>query len=574
MAFLKPKQIHGHTYWYIVESRRVGGRVKTVNIAYLGRADEILHRWLQQERPAERLKSFSHGGVAVLLSLAERLGLVELIDQHIRPSRPSRPTRRLLSVGQTLVLAAIGRALHPTSKRGWAAWARQTTVGWLWAFDPKKITSAFFWDQMDRLPAEALVAVQAELGRRVLERFDISAESLFYDVTNFYTFIDSRNKHCDLPQRGRSKQKRNDLRQFQVGMLVSRDGWVPLLAKLYRGNRNDVTTFPEGLEAIRQQCKELGISAAAVTLVADKGNISRKNWRLLDASELGYVVSLVPSHHKDWAYRPLEEFTPCQVRDVGEMRVLRGQATIAGGERAVVVLDSPTLRDGQMRGLQQHMLPVVKGLAGVENSLKTAKRRRRRDVIERQIQRVLHDRPSAGKLIRYQLTQRKSRPGFWELDWWVDTDAFGYLRDRVYGRRILTTNRDSWPTEEIIWAYWGQSEAELVFRQMKDPEFLALRPQYHWTDQKIEVHSFCCVVGYLLAALVRRHARRLGYSQGMAGLLGMLNEVRMVLRTECSGRPGRPRVHWQLEEADPDTLRLYQSLVHPGYELGPTPPEA
>jgi len=216
------------------------------------------------------------------------------------------------------------------------------------------------------------------------------------------------------------------------------------------------------------------------------------------------------------------------------------------------------------------MLPLMKGLAHVQNSLQAAKRRRRRDVIERQIQRVLHDRPSAGKLIRYQLTQRNSQPGFWELDWWVDTDAFEYLRDRVYGRRILTTNRHGWPTEEIIWAYWGQAEAELVFRQMKDPEFLALRPQFHWTDQKIEVHSFCCVMGYLLAALVRRHARRLGYSQGMAGLLGMLNEVRMVLRTECSGRPGRPRVHWQLEEADRDALRLYQSLVHPDYELGPT----
>ena len=231
MAFLKPKQIHGHTYGYIAEFRRVGGQVKTVNVAYLGRADDILPRWLQQERPVERLQSFSHGGVAVLLSLADRLGLVERIDQHVQPSRATRPTRRLLSVGQTLLLAAIGRALHPTSKRGWATWARQSTVGWLWRFDPKKITSAFFWDQMDRLPAEALVAVQAELARRVLDRFGISPESLFYDVTNFYTFIDSRNLRCDLPQRGKNKQKRNDLRQFQVEMLVSRDGWVPLLGK-------------------------------------------------------------------------------------------------------------------------------------------------------------------------------------------------------------------------------------------------------------------------------------------------------------------------------------------------------
>jgi transposase len=574
MAYLKPKEIHGHTYWYIVESRRVGGRVKTVNLAYLGRAEQILRGLRQGDRAAEGLKSFSHGGVAVLLSLADRLGLVELIDRYVQPPRPSCPTRRRLSVGQTLLLAAIGRALHPTSKRGWSAWAGGTSWGALWGFDPGRITSAFFWDQMDRLPVKALMPIQAELGRRVMDLFDVSAESLFYDVTNFYTFIDSRNTHCDLPQRGKNKQKRNDLRQFQMGMLVSRDGWIPLLAKLYRGNHNDVSTFPQALAAIRQQCRQLRIDPHQVTLVADKGNVSRKNWQLLDASQIGHVVSVVPSQHKDWAYRPAEEFQTCEVPEVGEVRVLRGQADVAGRQRTVIVLDSPTLRDGQLRGLGQQIQPVMWALSRLRNTLLTAKRRRRRSAIEGQVECILEKRPAVGKLIRWELTERQDRRGFWTLDWWVNAEAFEFLRDRQYGRRMLTTNRDDWSSEAVIWAYWGQAEAELVFRQMKDPEFMALRPQYHWTDQKIEVHSFCCVVGYLLGALLRRHARRMGYPQGMAGLLEMLNGVRMVLRTAQSGRPGRPKVHWQREETDPDALRLYQSLVHPNYELGPTDPDA
>ena len=574
MAYLKPKRIHGHTYWYVAESRRVGGRVKTVNLAYLGKPEDILRSLNQADRPAERLKSFSHGAVAVLLSLADRLGLVELIDRYVRPSRSSRPTRRLLSVGQTLLLAAIGRALHPTSKRGWSAWARQTTWGQLWRFDPERITSAFFWDQMDRLPVEALMPIQAELGRRVMDIFEVSADSLFYDVTNFYTFIDSRNRHCDLPQRGKNKQKRNDLRQFQMGMLVSRDGWIPLLAKLYRGNHNDVSTFPQALAAIRQQCAELRIDPHQVTLVADKGNVSRKNWQLLDASEIGHVVSLVPSQYKDWAYRPLEDFGTCQLPEVGELRVLRGQAELAGRQRTLIVLDSPSLRDGQLRGLQQQMQPVMWALSRLRNTLLTAKRRRRGGAIEGQVERILAKRPAVRKLIRWELTEAQDRRGFWMLDWWVNAEAFEFLRDHQYGRRMLATNRDDWPSEAVIWAYWGQGEAELVFRQMKDPEFLALRPQYHWTDQKIQVHSFCCVLGYLLGALLRRHARRMGYQQGMAALLEMLNGVRMVLRTAQSGRPGRPKVHWQREETDPHALRLYQSLVHPNYELGPTDPHA
>jgi len=572
MARLKSKTIHGRKYWYVVESRRVGGKVKTIHRAYLGRAEDLLDR-LQQRQATERLKSFSHGGVAVLLSLAERLRLVELIDQHLRPPRRSRPARRLLSVGQTLLLAAIGRALHPTSKRGWADWAQTTTLGWLWRFDPRQIDSPFFWDQMDRLGVEALETIQAELGRRVLREFGISPDSLFYDVTNYYTFIDSRNRRCHLPQRGKNKQKRYDLRQFQMGMLVAQDGWVPLLAKLYAGNRNDVSTFPEALEAIARQCGALGLAPGAVTLVADKGNVSQKNWGLLDATAFGYVVSLTPSQHKDWAARPLEAFTTCQVPEVGEMRLLRGQTPIAGRPRTVVVLDSPTLRDGQLRGLTQQLQPVLRALTGLQDALRTATRRRRREVIERQVQGVLRNTPTVRRLVRYELTERDGDSGFWRFDWWLDVETYEHLRDRQFGRRMLATSRDGWATEQIVAAYWRQAEAELVFRAMKAPECLALRPQYHWTDQKIEVHSFCCVVGYLLASLVRRQARAMGYPQDVTGLLTMLNGVRMVLRTDATGRPGRPRVQWQLEETDPEVLRFYQSLVHADYELGPTAPK-
>ncbi|MFC1636963.1 hypothetical protein ACFL5Z_19240, partial [Planctomycetota bacterium] len=168
-------------------------------------------------------------------------------------------------------------------------------------------------------------------------------------------------------------------------------------------------------------------------------------------------------------------------------------------------------------------------------------------------------------------TEDKQRKGHWQFDWWIDMDAYQWLRDRIYGRRVLVSNHRTWLSEDVIRAYWGQSEAELVFRQMKDPEFLALRPQFHWTDQKIRVHSFCCVVGYLLAALIRRHARQMGYTEGLNVLLERLTEVRIVLRSEFRPRAGRRRISWQLEETDAAATKLYRSLVLPEYTLGTTP---
>jgi len=569
MAFLKAKTIHGQTYWYVAESKRVGKRVKTLNVAYLGKADDLLARLEGASTARERLKSFSHGGVAVLLSLANQLGLVDLIDRHVPAKDKVRSVRRMLSVGQTLVLAAVGRALHPTSKRGWAAWAKTTTLGHLCKVEPDKVTSQFFWDQMDCLPSDALASVQAELGRRVLKGFGVRADSLFYDTTNFYTFIDSRNTRCDLPQRGKNKQKRNDLRQFQLGLLVAQDGWVPLMAKLFRGNHNDVTTFPEALDAIVAQCGELDIAPNQVTVVCDKGNLSKRNWGLLDASTLGHVVSLVPSHYKQWTQRPLKDFDALYDTERGQVRCLRGEAHMAGKTRTVIALDSPTLRHGQLRGLQQQLRKPLFALAHLAHALATATRRRREEVIERQLKRIL--RPAnIARLITYKVIQQKNKPGYWRLEWDMNMDAYLHLRDRVFGRRLLATDREGWATSDIIDAYWGQSEAELVFRHLKAPEFLALRPQYHWTDQKIQVHSLCCVIGYLLAALVRRRARQLGYAQGMDALLNMLNEIRMVLRKEKRDRPGRPRITWQLEEAEPAAMRLYQEFVTHKYNLGPT----
>ena len=177
-------------------------------------------------------------------------------------------------------------------------------------------------------------------------------------------------------------------------------------------------------------------------------------------------------------------------------------------------------------------------------------------------------------MMKHELRPREGRQGFWDLDWWIDMDAYQHLREREYGRRILATDQHEWSTSDIVRAYWGQSEAEHVFQEMKNPDFLSLRPQYHWTDQKVEVHGLLCVIGYLLAALMRRHARRMGYTEGLPRLLEMLNGVRVVLKTEVRARAGRPRVTWQLEDADPRALELYRALVRNAYELGPTGPRA
>jgi hypothetical protein len=97
---------------------------------------------------------------------------------------------------------------------------------------------------------------------------------------------------------------------------------------------------------------------------------------------------------------------------------------------------------------------------------------------------------------------------------------------------------------------------------------LALRPQRHWTDQKLHVHVFTCMLGLLLANLLHLRARRANAPYAsMESLLGALSRVRraMVVR-RSAGRTGKraARVTYQLEEIEPEIAPLLPLLGVPG----------
>ncbi|MBW2969315.1 transposase, partial [Candidatus Woesearchaeota archaeon] len=84
------------------------------------------------------------------------------------------------------------------------------------------------------------------------------------------------------------------------------------------------------------------------------------------------------------------------------------------------------------------------------------------------------------------------------MTWNINQCEKERLETEIFGKRILITNRHDWTTEEIIKGYHGQSIVEETFRQSKNDEHFAIRPQFHWTDQKIRVHVFICLLSLML----------------------------------------------------------------------------
>jgi transposase len=556
VASLQKHKVAGHTYWRIVESRRIDGKPRPVPVMQLGTADALLDRLLHAPAGSLRLRSFGHGDVAALWAAAQRLDVVSVIDQHV----PKK--RRALSVGQTLLLAALNRAIRPRSKRGFAAWAATTSIE---RFVPrlkvKKLTSQYFWDQMDLVPLEALRTIEEDLTRRVVSELDVDLDTLFYDTTNYFTYVATTNKQSTLTQRGHSKQKRADLRLFGLALLVDRTKGLPLLSHVYEGNRVDSKLFPEALTRIRERLEKLDVDLTQLTVVYDKGNLSKKNQAEVDRAPFGYVASLTPHHHPNLMAIPLASYRRLGGKGrLADVRTLRFEHEVWGAKRTVVLLLSDQLRAGQMRGLEQHLAKRIRELeAWKERLTKPRSGPRTPEAVQKQIETL-----RSGQYVKEVLhvTYDAKRKGSSRLKYWIDEAAREHLENEVFGKRILMTDRAAWSTEEVILAYRGQSEVEAVFRQTKDDEHMAIRPQYHWTDQKIHVHTFICLLALLLGRVIEHEARKLGRTEGLSGLLDELGRIRLAMVLRASGKKGgRPRAEWQLEETDEDTLDLFRALV-------------
>jgi transposase len=62
----------------------------------------------------------------------------------------------------------------------------------------------------------------------------------------------------------------------------------------------------------------------------------------------------------------------------------------------------------------------------------------------------------------------------------------------------------------VVAAYRSQSEVESGLSQLKDPHVVSFSPIHHWTDSRIRVHVFYCVLALAVAHLMRREADNAG----------------------------------------------------------------
>lgn len=129
----------------------------------------------------------------------------------------------------------------------------------------------------------------------------------------------------------------------------------------------------------------------------------------------------------------------------------------------------------------------------------------------------------------------------------------------MFGKRIVFSDHEDWPATEVVAAYRSQADVEGGFRQMKDRRVVGFSTMFHWTDQKVRVHAFYCVVALAVAHLMRREAARSGLDLSVPELLAHLDGIGEATLL-YPGERGRPRARRMLTEMDPTQRRLYDLL--------------
>jgi transposase len=555
MASLYKKVVNGKPYWYLREMARVQGRPRMVSERYLGSAADI-EALLQAREEAvmpARTRHLGFGDVAAVWGFLQRLGVIEVIDEVVGGRRSDAGA----SVGTYLALAACNRLVDPCSKRGFTDWWRTTAADRFTKIGTSVLDHRKFWAAMHAISPEQLVEVEAAVALRAVASFGVDISALALDMTNFATYIDTGNDKAPIAQRGKAKQKRADLRLVGLGLVVTRDGGIPLVSHAYPGNRPDVTQFATMIDLLIARHTTLADradapAAAEITVVFDAGQNSILNFEHLTRSGLAFVGSVPPSDCPDLLALPAARRRIVDADRFPGLSALETRRTIYGQARRCVLTHSATLHQAQSRGFDQTLAKAETKLTVLADTLARGKTRRPRAKVTTEIDQIIKD-PWLRRVITVQLTG--DTPTERRLSWTVNATARTDLEEEVFGKRVLITAREDWTITEVVAAYRSQSEAEFAFRQLKDPHVVSFSPMHHWTDHNIRVHLFTCVLALQIAHLMRRHAAHAGLVMSVRELLDHLAGIQeTVLIYPSTG--GRPKARRMLTETTSTQDRL------------------
>jgi hypothetical protein len=467
------------------------GRADRVDREALGRLVASISRFLEPDQAVaaaagtevEILDCRRLGGAWTLDRLWERLGIGAAI-------RRAAEGRRLdgEQVERVVFALVAQRALEPGSKLAATGWvAERVAIEGCAGFSDDAAYAA-----MDFL-LDALGEVAAEIFASVAHLLNLDLDIVFVDTTSTYFETETVEDQVELAEPviddevtnpteagrrafGHSKDHRDDLPQVVIAMAVTREG-VPVRCWTFAGNTTDT--------AIIRTVKDdlAGWNLRRLVWVADRGFASAANRAYLTRGGGHYIHAEKLRHTNAEAAAALAR--PGRYKTLADnLRVKEVQVAPGGhgdGDEGVraqrfVVCQNPASaeRDAAVRA------NLVEHLRGLLAGSDTWSARRRDEFVG-----SLKGKPGLRRYLR------RTNSGLLRID-----HAAVKAEAHLDGKWLLRTDDLTLTGEDLAAAYQQLTAVERGWRDMKGA--LALRPVFHYREDRIRAHVQLCWLALLL----------------------------------------------------------------------------
>jgi len=539
-----------HAYWALMESFRTARGPRTRVVAYLGElsaheregwaqlANQLSGNPLKEFQPSlfeprppadpvpenvtvnvagvrvERTADF--GDVWLALTLWHALGLDALLADLLPKGRETVPWAQMAAI---LVAA---RFCHPSSERQIEqAWYSGTALRELLGVASEQVYLQRLYRTLDvLLPHKD--AIETHLTARLGELFDLDYELFIYDVTS--TYFEGDALANPQAKRGYSRDKRSDCKQVCVALVVTTGG-MPLGHEVFDGNRTDVTTVEEIVEAM-----EAKYGRAKRIWAMDRGMVNEDNLRFIRERGGHYIVGTPRSHLRRYESALTEQGWSHVYEDL-EVKLCPGP----DGEEAFILCRS-TARAAKEQAMHERFSKRIEdGLESLGRRLARTQKPPSRAQAERQIGRLLQKNSRAAGKYKIEIDDDPDRPGHLRLAWTCN-EAWSQWASLSEGVYLLRTNLVGWEPEALWKTYIQLTDVEAAFRTVKCD--LGLRPIYHQVERRVHAHILVAFLAYALRKTLQTWMETSGLGRGVGTVVNELARIKcseIVLPT-ASGR--------------------------------------
>jgi transposase len=239
----------------------------------------------------------------------------------------------------------------------------------------------------------------------------------------------------------------------------------------------------------------------------------------------------VPTQHPDLLTTARRQMRRLERSQLPAVWAYRTQKAVFGVNRTIVVTFNRQLFHAQQKTLTREINQRLRKLEKLRDQLR---RRRPGDRgkkptvagVQNRVKEILRGRHMAD-LFTTQVSP--AGHGLPRLRFRFRQAAYAKLSATLLGKTILFTDHgENWSDEQIVLAYRAQHHVGADFCRLKIPYYLSFRPTFHWTDQKLRVHAFYCVLALMILNLLRRQLAQSRMVISTVEMMKQLTEIKEV----------------------------------------------